>query len=142
MAEGYWGTRISPHMIKQPDGSLICLGAMIGRTGTQEYKVSEIDKTSNDDSTVEVVRPVSEVTHPKTIASFEGVPPTGVGHPSQFSNPSNYSWIAKGHAQNIRIVGDCLCTESGHEQRARYHSDHRENTQQMREAMTRCSTPD
>lgn len=103
MANGYFGTRISPRIIKQPDGSLICVGAVIARSGIQPYRVSEVSRSTGDDSIVEILRPVSEVCDPKALASFEGVPLTGVGHPWGFIKPENFKGTAGGHVQNVRL---------------------------------------
>lgn len=102
MSQSYCAVRISPHMAKDANGTLICLGAPICRSGFQTYRVNEVDPTMEDDSNIDILRPVSEVTSPATIASFEGVDLT-LRHPAKFVDPDTHSWSALGHAQNVRI---------------------------------------
>ena len=102
MAQAYCGTRISPHMAKDVNGTLICLAAPICRSGYQTYKANEVDPTTDDDTEVDILRPVSEVTAPATVASFEGVDST-LRHPATFVTPDTHSWSALGHAQNVRV---------------------------------------
>jgi hypothetical protein len=97
----YVGTRISPNIIRDNAGFLVCTAA-ICRSGWQKYRASELGITGND-SVVRVFRPVEEVTACACIASAEGKPVVGVGHPSQFVNPQNAAWASKGHMQNIRV---------------------------------------
>ncbi len=102
MSQSYCAVRISPHMAKDANGTLICLAAPICRSGFQTYKVNEVDPTTNDDSDIDVLRPVSEVLSRATIASFEGVDLT-LRHPAKFVDPDTHSWSALGHAQNVRV---------------------------------------
>ena len=62
MSQSYCAVRISPHMAKDVNGTLICLAAPICRSGYQTYKASEVDSTLNEDTQVEILRPVSEIT--------------------------------------------------------------------------------
>lgn len=102
MSQSYCAVRISPNMAKDVNGTLICLGASICRSGYQTYRASEVDPTTADDTEVDILRPVAEVTSPATIASFEGVDLT-LRHPAKFIDPDTHAWSALGHAQNIRI---------------------------------------
>jgi hypothetical protein len=102
MAQAYCGTRISPHMIRDVNGFLVCLSAPICRSGYQTYRANEVDPQSGDDTELDILRPVSEVTSAATIASGEGAVIT-LRHPSKFVTPETYSWSGLGHAQNIRI---------------------------------------
>jgi hypothetical protein len=102
MSQSYCAVRISEHMARDANGTLICLSAPICRSGYQTYKANEVDPQSGDDSEVDILRPVSEVTSPATIASFEGVDLT-LRHPATFVTPDTHSWSALGHAQNVRI---------------------------------------
>jgi hypothetical protein len=102
MSQSYCAVRISEHMAKDINGTLICLAAPICRSGYQRYRASEVDATTDDDTEVDILRPVAEVTSPATIASFEGVDLT-LRHPAKFLDPDTHSWSALGHAQNVRI---------------------------------------
>jgi hypothetical protein len=102
MSQSYCAVRISEHMARDANGTLICLSAPICRSGYQTYKANEVDPQSGDDTDVDILRPVSEVTSPATIASFEGVDLT-LRHPATFVTPDTHSWSALGHAQNVRI---------------------------------------
>ncbi len=97
----YCGSRISPHIIRDNAGFLIAT-APICRSGWQNYRRSELG-FEGDDRIVRVYRPVEEVTSAACIASAEGKPVAGVGHPARFVGPDNASWIVKGHMQNIRV---------------------------------------
>src|SRR6185312_4889715 len=103
MAAYCYSSVISDHIVRDNAGFLICLAAPICRSGWQSYRRSELDPNSGDNSVVEVYRPVEEITAPAAIASAEGKPVVGVGHPSSFVDPSNASWVSKGHIQNIRV---------------------------------------
>jgi hypothetical protein len=106
----FYGDRISPHMARLPDGALLCRGVPICRTGKQIYRVEELaDFTGRlpkgvtaRNGMVEVNRPEEEVLSARTMASFEGAPVTGPGHPPQFVTPSNWRAWASGHAQFVR----------------------------------------
>ena len=97
--QAFFGTRISEHISKTPEGYLVCLGVPICRTGTQVYRGSEIGLSS--DEMVEVYRPPAEVLHPKTSASAEGKPLTDQ-HPGTFLNSFNAGAYSKGHVQHVR----------------------------------------
>jgi hypothetical protein len=86
MAQAYCGTRISPHMIRDVNGFLVCLSAPICRSGYQTYRANEVDPQSGDDTELDILRPVSEVTSAATIASGEGAVIT-LRHPSKFVTP-------------------------------------------------------
>jgi uncharacterized protein len=124
------GSRISPHMARLKDGSLLCTSVPLCRTGTQMYRATELataggilpDGMSTNDM-VPVYRPREEVLSTKTMASLEGVPCCD-NHPPQFLNPTNYSTWQSGHVQNIRegpqtpdgeytVVGDLIIRDAG-----------------------------
>jgi hypothetical protein len=102
MSQSYCAVRISEHMALDANGTLICLAAPICRSGYQTYKASEVDPQSGDDTEMDILRPVAEVTSPATIASFEGVDLT-LRHPAKFIDPDTHAWSALGHAQNVRV---------------------------------------
>ena len=41
MSKAYFGSRISDHILKTPEGFLICKDVPIARTGTQQYRGCE-----------------------------------------------------------------------------------------------------
>jgi hypothetical protein len=95
------GQRISPRMIRKQNGTLVCVGVPLCRTGIQEYRKSEVTGEPSDEL-VEVVRSVKEVLDPVSVASYEGVPVCD-GHPPMFLTPENWSAYSRGHLQNCRI---------------------------------------
>lgn len=94
----YYGSKISNHMTKTPEGFLICHNVPIARIGKQDYLESEIGLTG--DKIVSVNRDEDEVFSQRAIASFEGKPVT-YEHPPCAVGPENYGMYMKGHAQNV-----------------------------------------
>ncbi len=94
----YYGSRISEHMTKTPEGFLICHNVPIARTGRQDYLPQEIGMEGS--KLVSVIRTEEEVFSPQAIASFEGKPVT-LEHPPMAVLPENYGMFLKGHAQNV-----------------------------------------
>lgn len=101
MARAYFGAKISPHMLKSPEGFLICYDVPIARTGKQKYLRKELGLTDNPDDVVNVYRIEEEVFNKKTIASFEGKVFTDE-HPSDWVTPLNFGTYAKGAVTNVR----------------------------------------
>lgn len=98
----YYGSRISEHMTKTPEGYLICLGVPIARIGKQKYLSGELGiEDSAPDKTYDVLRIEDEVFSPATIASFEGKPVTN-DHPMESVDTGNITAYQCGHAQNVR----------------------------------------
>ena len=98
----YYGSRISEHMTKTPEGYLICLGVPIARTGRQKYLSGELGiEDSAPDKTIDVIRVEDEVFSPATVASFEGKPVTD-DHPMESVDTGNIQAYSCGHAQNVR----------------------------------------
>lgn len=64
----YYGTRLSEHMTRTPEGFLICRDVPIARTGRQDYLPQEIGQ--DGDRMVPVYRTEDEVFSQATIASF------------------------------------------------------------------------
>jgi hypothetical protein len=102
MANAYCGERISTHLIRDNAGFLVAISQPIARSGWQQYKASELDPTSGDDSMVDVYRPPEEVTSAATIASAEGKPIT-MRHPAKFLDRNTVGWSSRGHIQNVRV---------------------------------------
>lgn len=95
----FYGSRISEHMTKTPEGYLVCHSVPIARTGKQPYLPNEIGLEG--DRMVTVYRVDDEVFSAQAIASFEGKPVTE-DHPPIAVTSENYQMFLKGHAQNVR----------------------------------------
>lgn len=95
--------KISNHRYKTPEGYLVCLDAIIARTGKQEYSKNEIFKDSDDESIISIDRPYKEVFAPETIASFENKPFVNE-HPNEDVNIDNYKDYAIGFVRDVRIA--------------------------------------
>jgi hypothetical protein len=112
----YFGTRLSDNIAETPEGYLICKDAIIGRSGFQDYFVSELTdpegllKDRDPGEELPVYRDPSEVFSPSTLSSFEGKTFT-VTHPDNLLDPDNDGDHHVGHAQNIRKGSEPL--ESG-----------------------------
>jgi len=78
----YYGTQLSPHMDKTPEGYLICRDVPIARTGTQEYLARELQLDGDPERVVTVNRYPEDVFAPAALASFEGKDVTA-GHPPE-----------------------------------------------------------
>ena len=106
----YYGTRLSPHMDKTPEGYLICRDVPIARTGTQEYLAGELHLDGDPERPVTVNRLAEDVFAPAALASFEGKDVTA-GHPPEDVGPANYAAYTKGHVQNVRRSGDYIIAD-------------------------------
>ncbi|SJZ58874.1 hypothetical protein SAMN05660900_00862 [Megasphaera cerevisiae DSM 20462] len=116
----YYGDKLSPHMIKTPEGFLICKDVRIGRTGDMMYLSSElppeISKSIGKD-TIRVKRTEQSLFSKDTIASFEGKPITDE-HPTDNLTVDTATFAIRGHVQNVRrdgtyLVGDLYVTDTG-----------------------------
>lgn len=92
--------RLSPHKYKTPEGYLICVDAVLARTGKQTYRRSEIFDT-DDDSEIDVDRKPEEVFSQSTLASFENKPVT-VEHPDEDVNSANFKDYAVGFVRDVK----------------------------------------
>lgn len=102
MPVAYYGDRISPHMTRLLNGSLVCHDVPINRIGTQPYMGREIGLTGDSaEKEFVVTRRPEEVFNPAALASFEGIPVTD-DHPPCDVNIDNISVYGKGHVQNVR----------------------------------------
>jgi hypothetical protein len=118
----YYGTRLSAHISRTPEGFLIAHDVPLCRTAERTpmiYRGSELGLKT--DGSVEVYRSAAEVLHPKHIASLEGKTIVD-GHSGGFVDADNVSWRSRGHAQNIRengrlpngeksVIGDLVITD-------------------------------
>lgn len=98
--KAYFGSKISGHMIKTPEGFLICKEVPIARTGTQQYRGFEF---GGDDpmELYDVHRPEEEVFSKAALASFEGKPVVDE-HPRANLDPTNISQYIKGVCRDVR----------------------------------------
>ena len=98
--KAYFGSKISGHMIKTPEGFLICKDVPIARTGTQQYRGFEF---GGDDpmELYDVHRPEEEVFSKAALASFEGKPVVDE-HPRANLDPTNISQYIKGVCRDVR----------------------------------------
>ena len=106
----YYGTQLSPHMDKTPEGYLICRDVPIARTGTQEYLAGELQLDGDPRRVVKVNRYPEDVFEPAALASFEGKDVTQ-GHPPENVGSENFSSYTKGHVQNVRRDGDHIIAD-------------------------------
>ena len=106
----YYGSKLSPHMTETPEGFLICHAVKIARTGTQNYLAREIGLEGMPERVLQVTRSAEDVFDPAAIASFEGKDVTNT-HPSEMIVQENQAAYSKGHAENVRRVGDYLVAD-------------------------------
>ena len=106
----YYGSKISEHMTKTPEGFLICHDVPIARIGQQEYLARELGLDGDPDRPVAVQRCPEDVFDPAAVASFEGKDVTQ-NHPPESLTPENHALYAKGHAENVRREGDYLVAD-------------------------------
>lgn len=106
----YYGSKISEHMTKTPEGFLICHDVPIARIGEQEYLAREIGLDGDPDRMIVVHREPEDVFDPAAVASFEGKDVTQ-NHPPETLTPENHALYAKGHAENVRREGDYLVAD-------------------------------
>ena len=106
----YYGSKLSPHMTETPEGFLICHDVKIARTGTQNYLAREIGLDGMPERVFQVTRSAKDVFDPAAIASFEGKDVTNT-HPSEMIVQENQAAYSKGHAENVRRVGDYLVAD-------------------------------
>ena len=101
----YYGSQISPHIDKTPEGYLICRDVPINRTGTQTYLAHELGLDGDPEREVTVYRLEEDVFSPAALASFEGKDITR-GHPPEMLSAENQAGYTKGHMENVRRAGD------------------------------------
>jgi hypothetical protein len=107
---GYFGTHLSDNMIETPEKCLVCIGAVIARTGFQEYKGKELLETEaedlikgglKEDANYKVYRPEDEVFRPETIDSFQGKTFT-LTHPGELLTIDTIKEHDCGHVMHVR----------------------------------------
>lgn len=105
MPIAYYGSSISPHIDKSPEGYLICRDVPINRTGEQDYLARELGLDGDPERVVKVYRLPEDVFAPAALASFEGKDVTN-SHPPEMLTAENQAAYSKGHLENVRRVGD------------------------------------
>lgn len=101
----YYGSHLSEHLVKTPEGYLICYGVPINRTGTQMYTAGELGLDGDQERPVTVYRLEEDVFAPAALASLEGKDVTR-GHPAEMLNAGNQAAYSKGHLENVRRDGE------------------------------------
>src|ERR1017187_4889046 len=113
MAHDYFITgKISDNIGETPEGFVICTGSVLGRSGHQIYKGSELPQDTAHDlgldlsdpsASFDVYRSPEEVFSNATLASGNGKAFV-VGHPADggLVDPSNVAELENGHVQNLR----------------------------------------
>lgn len=113
MSKAYFGSRISDHILKTPEGFLICKDVPIARTGVQQYRGCEFGAPVGD-AVYNVKRPEAEVFDRAAIASFEGKPVCDE-HPDEDVTPDNYGRYMKGVCRDVRRgdgdLSNCLVAD-------------------------------
>lgn len=105
MAVAYYGSHISEHMVKTPEGYLICYDVPINRTGEQDYLAGELNLPGDPDRPVKVYRLPEDVFSPAALASLEGKDVTR-GHPVEMLTSENQAGYSKGHLEHVRRDGE------------------------------------
>lgn len=105
MAVAYYGSHISEHLVKTPEGYLICYAVPINRTGTQMYSAGELGLGGDPERPVTVYRLEEDVFAPAALASLEGKDITR-GHPPEMLNAENQAGYSKGLLENVHREGE------------------------------------
>lgn len=109
----FYGSKISGHMIRTPEGYLVCKEVPIARIGTQEYRGMEFGG-ENPEKIYVVKRPEEEVFSKAALASFEGKPVVDE-HPSEDVTPENIGRYIKGTCRDVRrgegALSDCVVAD-------------------------------
>lgn len=94
--------KLGPHKYKTPEGYLVCVDAILSRTGTQEYRRCELfgDACDDSDKTIMVDRKADEVFSDKTMASFENKA-ICIEHPNANVNVENHNDLSVGFVRDI-----------------------------------------
>lgn len=94
--------KLGPHKYKTPEGYLVCVDAILSRTGTQEYRRCELfgDACDDPDKIITVDRKADEVFSDKTMASFENKA-ICIEHPNANVNVENHNDLSVGFVRDI-----------------------------------------
>lgn len=109
----YFGSRISKHLTKTPEGFLICRDVPIARTGIQDYRGMEFGG-EDPNKIYKVERPEEEVFNKAALASFEGKPVVDE-HPHENVEPGNVLKYLKGTCRNVHrgegALSNCMVAD-------------------------------
>ena len=109
----FYGSKISGHMIRTPEGYRVCKEVPIARIGTQEYRGMEFGG-ENPEKIYVVKRPEEEVFSKAALASFEGKPVVDE-HPDENVTPDNIGRYIKGTCRDVRrgegALSDCVVAD-------------------------------
>jgi hypothetical protein len=111
----YFAEHLSENIAKTDEGYLICRNAVIGRSGYQTYRVSELTDPEHlldpygfkPDDELEIWRDPAEVFSAATMASFEGKTLT-LTHPAELLQTFNDNRHNQGHVQNVHRGTEAL----------------------------------
>lgn len=94
--------KLGPHKYKTQEGYLVCVDAILSRTGSQDYKRSELfgDSCENPDDIISVNRTHDEVFSNEAMASFENKP-ICIEHPDVDVNSENHNDLSVGFVRDI-----------------------------------------
>lgn len=95
--------KLSEHKYKTPEGYLVCVDAILSRTGKQRYIRSELfgDSCENPTNEVEVDRLEDDVFNESAMASFENKP-ICIEHPNEDVNVANHNELSVGFVRDIK----------------------------------------
>lgn len=95
--------KLSEHKYKTPEGYLVCVDAVLSRTGKQKYMRSELfgDECKHPTDEVEVDRLEADVFDEKAMASFENKP-ICIEHPDEDVNVANHNDLSVGFVRDIK----------------------------------------
>lgn len=109
----YFGSRISEHMARTPEGYLICKDVPIARIGIQQYRGMEFGG-EDPNKIYNVERPEAEVFDKAALASFEGKPVVDE-HPHEDVRTGNVLRYLKGTCRNVHrgdgALSDCIVAD-------------------------------
>lgn len=109
----YYGSRISEHIAKTPEGYLVCRDVPIARTGIQNYRGEEFGG-KDPGKIYRVERPEEEVFSTAALASFEGKPVVDE-HPDENIGSDNALQYLKGTCRNVHRgtgpLSDCIVAD-------------------------------
>lgn len=113
------GERISDNIYLDGNGQLICSNCVLARTGTYDYRESELIAGGSDEKVVKVYRDESEVFDTVSMKSMNFKPLVN-DHPDENVTPDTVRDLQKGFMTNVRkgdgefegcLIGDLVVTD-------------------------------